>query len=149
MMLNNKNIIEFIEECELAGNDIFLADVTNRFFNRSQYIKLHSIPGAVIGRSYDEYWKKGYEVVRKRITRLANVGLIIKDSDLGRGVILSTPKRINYKLPKYEEFIVWVKEEYPQWFSRKQGGTNKGGGYGWMFEKFYGIMNEYMNNELS
>lgn len=83
-----------------------------------------------------------YTMVRKRITTLVKQGKLVVDKD-GKQVLVSLPE--NRILPQWTIMKEHMISMYPEWFNKREGGTNTGGGYSYLFRKFYDEVEDFLN----
>lgn len=137
--MNNTEIIAYIMDCKVKNIDVTLTELTDEYFRRNP-----SKANTWVFLSAE--WSHKYESFRKRITRLTIKGLLEKVSDLGKGIIITLPTKKDFRIPSFIDLMNYMIKENPQWFSKKVGGTSKGGGYEWIMGKFYQSIDEYINN---
>ncbi len=83
-----------------------------------------------------------YTMVRKRVSTLVRQGKIDKEKD-GKQIILSPST--NKHIPEWDLILEHMVGEYPEWFNNRDGGTNTGGGYKWILQKFYTELEDFLN----
>ncbi len=83
-----------------------------------------------------------YTKVRKRIATLVRQGVLQVDKDGKQAIVSMAENRI---LPMWEIMKEHMITEYPEWFNKREGGTNPGGGYSYLFRKFYDEVEDFLN----
>lgn len=83
-----------------------------------------------------------YTKVRKRIATLVRQGHLEIEKD-GKQVLVTLP--YNRIIPAWDIIRNHMITEYPEWFSVRDGGTNKGGGYSYILRKFYEEVEDFLN----
>ncbi len=138
------DIVAFVIKMIEDGQDVDLSRLTDEYFIR----KLNAIKQIVPDNLIDELqvWKQAYEVIRKRVTRLCELGMLEKVSDGGRTFLIGIPEQEEYSIPPFEKIIDWMimDPEYKKFIPMLRGGTNTGGGYHYHFKKFYTAMQKYL-----
>ncbi len=83
-----------------------------------------------------------YTKVRKRIATLVKQGKLAIEKD-GKRVIVTLPE--NRVLPEWDVIKAHMVDMYPEWFTKKEGGRNTGGGYSFLFKRFYDEVEDFLN----
>lgn len=91
------------------------------------------------------YGEAKYNTVKQTLHRLVKKGILIMDELPGEPNIYRIMP--STKLPGFDEFFAWMLKDPSmlKHMSIRDGGTNTGGGYKYLFRKMYYSMDEMLN----